>query len=293
MVIDTWFEPTLLGLLGLLVGSFLNVVIYRLPVIMQRAWKRDSIAFLREQGLQLEEVSQEEVPRFNLMVPRSRCRQCGHAISAIENIPVLSYLVLRGKCRGCGTPIGMRYPLVEIVTGLAFAYCGHRWGLSYTGAAWAGFCAVIIALVMIDWDTTLLPDDMTLPLLWAGILAAWLGVINVPLAQSVLGAIVGYLSLWSVCLLFKLVTGKDGMGNGDFKLLAALGAWLGVWAILPIVLVSSVLGAVIGIALKLTNRLREGGYMPFGPFLGGAGLFVLMVGTDTINRWLNTLLGMH
>lgn len=293
MMLETWFAPALLGALGLLVGSFLNVVIYRLPVMMQRGWKRDSIAYLREQGYKLEEIPAQQEPRFNLMLPRSRCRECGHAISAIENIPLVSYLVLGGKCRSCRTPIGVRYPLVELATALAFAYCGHRWGLSIPGAAWAGFCAVIIALVMIDWDTTLLPDDMTLPLLWAGLLAAWLGYIDTTLNQAVAGAIVGYMSLWSVCALFKLATGKEGMGHGDFKLLAALGAWLGIASILPIVLMSSILGAIIGLGLKFSKGLREGGYMPYGPFLGGAGLVVLFLGTDTINAYVNTLIGIY
>lgn len=293
MALETWFAPTVLGVLGLLVGSFLNVVIYRLPVMMQAAWKRDSVAYLREQGYKLEEIPAQEEPRFNLMLPRSRCRECGHAITALENIPLISYLVLRGRCRGCGTSIGIRYPVMELVTALAFAYCGYRWGLTTTAGAWAGFSAVIMALVMIDWDTTLLPDDMTLPLLWAGLIAAWTGIIDTTLSQAVIGAVVGYMSLWSVCALFKLATGKQGMGHGDFKLLAALGAWLGIAAILPIVLLSSVLGAIIGLGLKFSHGLREGGYMPYGPFLGGAGMLVLMVGTDTLNAWLNTLLGIH
>lgn len=293
MMLETWSVPALFGVLGLLVGSFLNVVIYRLPVMMQRAWKRDSVAYLREQGYALKEIPEPDEPRFNLMLPRSRCRQCGHAITALENIPLVSYLALRGRCRGCGTSIGIRYPLVELVTGLAFGYCGYRWGLGYTAAAWAGFCAVMIALVMIDWDTTLLPDDMTLPLLWAGLLMAWSGTIGTTLSDALAGAMVGYIALWSVCALFKLVTGKDGMGHGDFKLLAALGAWLGLGAILPIVLLSSILGAIIGLGLKFSKRLREGGYMPYGPFLGGAGIVVLVLGTDAINGWVNALIGIY
>ncbi|RZS31118.1 prepilin peptidase [Corticibacter populi] len=283
-------EATLAALafavLGLLVGSFLNVVILRLPVMLQRQWRSDSLGFLREQGLDIQDVTTPEPPTFNLLLPRSRCGHCGHAISALENIPVISYMALRGRCKSCHAPIGKRYPLVELATAATFAYCGHQWGLSWTALAWAGFAAAVIALIMIDWDTTLLPDNITLPLLWAGLLAAWLGVIDTSLRSSVLGAVAGYLSLWSVYWLFKLLTKKEGMGHGDFKLLAALGAWLGAPAILPIIIASSVIGALVGIAMKLSHALREGGYMPYGPFLGCAGLMVLAIGAERILGWM-------
>lgn len=291
MALDAWAATLIFALSGLLIGSFLNVVVYRLPVMLQRAWRHDSVAFLREQGVGLPDDAAGDTTPFNLVTPRSRCRACGHPVSALENVPVLSYLLLRGRCRACKTPIGMRYPLVELATAAAFAFCGHQWGVSWTAAAWALFCAVLIALILIDWDTTLLPDSLTLPLLWAGLMASWAGLIAVPLRQSVLGAAVGYLSLWSIAMLFKLVTKKEGMGHGDFKLLAALGAWLGAGAVLPIVLASSLLGAVVGVVLKLRQGLREGGYIPYGPFLGGAGLLVLLCTPERVNGWLNGLMG--
>jgi leader peptidase (prepilin peptidase)/N-methyltransferase len=175
---------------------------------------------------------------------------------------------------------------VEVITGLLFAWCGHRWGISLTALAWSGFAAALVTLTLIDWDTTLLPDDITLPLVWAGMVAAYWGISGVPLASALWGAIFGYVSLWSVYWLFKLATGKEGMGYGDFKLLAGLGAWFGWEALLPIILMSSIIGAVVGIALKMNSKLREGGYMPFGPFLAGAGLVSLLVGTDATRRMI-------
>lgn len=288
MMIDNPLTAAIFGIFGLLLGSFLNVVIYRLPVILKKNWRRDCVAYLREQGMDLAE--EPEAPSFNLLTPRSRCRQCGHAISALENIPVLSYLVLGGKCRSCRTPIGIRYPMVEIATAVACALCGYHWGWSWAGLLWAGFCTAIITLVMIDWDTMLLPDDIVLPLLWAGLLASWGQWIATPLSASVLGAAVGYLSLWSVGALFKLLFKKEGMGHGDYKLLAAMGAWLGVGAIVPIVLFSSLVGACVGIALRLNSRLGQGQPMPYGPFLGGAGLIVLALSPATINQWIDRLI---
>lgn len=291
-VTEIWVIAALFAVVGLLIGSFLNVVIYRLPVMLNRAWKQESMAFLEDQKLlspeQTQKITAEQKPNapFNLMVPRSRCGSCGHQLTALENIPVLSYLVLRGKCAHCKKPISFRYPLIEIVTALSFAYCGYQWGLTPTAALWAAFSAALICLIMIDWDTTLLPDGITLPLLWAGLIASLMGWIATPLHSAVAGAAAGYLSLWSVYWVFKLATGKDGMGYGDFKLLAALGAWLGVGAILPILLASSIIGAFVGIAMKLTNSLREGGYFPYGPFLGGAGLVTAATGT----QWFYQLL---
>ena len=186
-----------------------------------------------------------------------------------------SYLVLRGKCSSCAATISIRYPLVEITTGLLFCFSVWRWGLNPQGLAWGGFAAALLALALIDWDTTLLPDDITLPLLWAGFIAASLRWIDVPLADALWGAAAGYLSLWLVYQGFKLITGKEGMGYGDFKLFAALGAWFGWTALVPIILMASVIGAVTGIAMKFTSGLRDGGYIPFGPFLAGAGMTAL------------------
>ncbi len=267
-------DAALVGVLGLLVGSFLNVVIYRLPKMLERQWAAECA-----------ELSGQEPPAaepFDLVRPRSRCRQCGHVIRWYENIPVLSYLALRGKCSACGTSIGLRYPLVEIATGALFAFCGWKWGLSWTALAWCGFSASLVALALIDWDTTLLPDDITLPLVWAGIIAAALRLTNLPLQQAVWGAVAGYLSLWLIYQGFKLLTGKEGMGYGDFKLFAALGAWFGWQALVPMILMASVIGAIIGIAMKFSDNLREGGAIPFGPFLAGAGLTALLFGPASI-----------
>ncbi len=264
------------GLLGLLVGSFLNVVIYRLPKMLERQWAAECAEISGKPAT--------DEPVFNLILPRSSCRQCGHQIRWYENIPVLSYLLLRGKCSACHAPIGLRYPLVECVTGVLFFGCLWRWGVTPTAAAWCGFSAAILALALIDWDTTLLPDDITLPLLWAGLIASALQWTAVPLASSVWGAVGGYLSLWLVYWAFKLVTGKEGMGFGDFKLFAALGAWFGWQALVPIILMASVIGAVIGIVMKFSSSLREGGYVPFGPFLAGAGLTAMVFGPQSILR---------
>jgi leader peptidase (prepilin peptidase)/N-methyltransferase len=264
------------GILGLLVGSFLNVVIYRLPKMMERQWAAEC-ADLTGQPL-------EPAPAFNLMVPRSRCGHCGHQIRSYENIPVVSWLVLRGKCSSCAGRISIRYPLVELVTGALFLYSIQRWGATATGLAWCGFSTAVVALAMIDWDTTLLPDDITLPLLWAGLIAAALRWTDVPLSQAVWGAVAGYVSLWLVYQAFKLATGKEGMGYGDFKLFAALGVWFGWQALVPIILMASVIGAVVGIALKFTSGLREGGQVPFGPFLAGAGLTAMIFGPESILR---------
>lgn len=276
MIEGVWPPVMVAGVLGLLIGSFLNVVIYRLPKMMERAWAADHAAMAGAEA-----PAQE---RFNLLVPRSRCQQCGHQIRWFENIPILSWLMLRGKCSACGTPISARYPVVELVTGLLFAWCAWRWGWTWTAAAWCLFAAVLVALTLIDWDTTLLPDDLTLPLLWAGLMASMLGFTRVPLADAVWGAIAGYLALWAVYWAFKLATGKEGMGYGDFKLLAALGAWFGWQALVPIILMSSVIGAIVGIGMKLSRSLREGGVVPFGPFLSMAGITAMIFGPQAILR---------
>lgn len=270
-------SPWALGLLGLCIGSFLNVVIHRLPQMMERAWRLESAELLG--------VTPPELPALTLAKPASRCPQCGHRIRWFENVPVLSWLLLRGRCSACKTPISPRYPLFEIATGLLFALLAWRFGAQPTVLAWCAFVAVLLALSGIDWDTTLLPDSLTLPLLWAGLVVAALGW-TLPLSTSVWGAVFGYLSLWSVYWLFKLTTGKEGMGAGDFKLLAALGAWLGWQMLLPIVLGASLIGAVVGIAMKLGGALHEGRYVPFGPFLAGAGLVVLYAGSERVMGWL-------
>jgi leader peptidase (prepilin peptidase)/N-methyltransferase len=260
----------LAGVFGLLVGSFLNVVIHRLPRMMERQWAAECA-----------ELSGQEPPAgepFNLSRPRSRCLACGHQIRWYENIPVFSWLALRGRCSACQAAIAVRYPLVELATGGLFAFAAWRWGLGWSGLAWCGFAAALLALALIDWDTTLLPDDITLPLLWAGLIAAALRWTPLTLQQSLWGAVAGYLSLWLVYQAFKLATGKEGMGYGDFKLFAALGAWFGWPSLIPIILIASVIGAVVGIALKLRGGLREGGLMPFGPFLAGAGFAAMLFG---------------
>jgi leader peptidase (prepilin peptidase) / N-methyltransferase len=277
MLDSLWVYASLVGLLGLLVGSFLNVVVHRLPKMLEAQWATEC-AELSGQVL-------PEQPMLNLLVPRSRCPECGHEIRWYENIPVLSFLALRGKCSSCGTPIGFRYPAVELVTGALFFFCATRWGWTMTTAMWCIFCATLVALTCIDWDTTLLPDDMTLPLVWLGLIVAalrWNPLVTLP--DALWGAVAGYLSLWLVYWAFKLVTGKEGMGYGDFKLFAALGAWFGWQALVPIILMASVIGAVVGIAMKLSSGLREGGYIPFGPFLAGAGFTALVFGPQTILR---------
>jgi leader peptidase (prepilin peptidase) / N-methyltransferase len=274
MLVSPVIDPALAGVLGLLVGSFLNVVIYRLPKMLERQWA--------EECAQLQGQPSAAAEVFNLTRPRSRCRQCGHVIRWYENVPVLSFLVLRGKCSACGAAIGARYPLVEIATAALFYFSVRHWGATPAAAAWCLFSAALLALAMIDWDTTLLPDDITLPLLWAGLIVAALRWTDVTLPQAVWGAVAGYVSLWLVYQGFKLLTGKEGMGYGDFKLFAALGAWFGWQALVPIILMASVIGAVVGIAMKFSTGLREGGYVPFGPFLAGAGLTAMVFGPATI-----------
>jgi leader peptidase (prepilin peptidase) / N-methyltransferase len=267
----------IVALLGLLIGSFLNVVIHRLPKMLEAQWAAECH--------QLQHPDQEpaEQPAFNLVTPRSRCPHCGHQIRWYENIPVVSYLFLRGKCSQCKTGISFRYPMVEILTGALYSYCAWRWGWSWQTAAWCAFSTALVALTFIDWDTTLLPDDITLPLVWLGMIVAALRLNpEVSITNALWGAVAGYLSLWSVYWLFKFVTGKEGMGYGDFKLFAALGAWFGWQALVPIILLSSVIGAAVGTALKFKSQLREGGYVPFGPFLAGAGFVCLFFGPTGI-----------
>ncbi len=262
---------------GLMVGSFLNVVIYRLPKIMENEWHNNC--------LELQGKEATEASKYTLAYPRSACPGCGHMITALENIPVISYLFLKGKCSSCKTPISLRYPLIEALTGLLIGLVSWKFGYtSVTLFAWA-FTFALIALTFIDLDTQLLPDDITFPLLWLGLLFN-LNHGFTDLKSAVIGAVAGYLILWSVYWLFKLATGKEGMGYGDFKLLAAIGAWFG-WQLLPaVILLSSVLGAAIGVSLiVLTERGREVP-MPFGPFLAIGGLAALFVGPQLASYYL-------
>jgi len=297
-------SPWVMGLLGLAVGSFLNVVVHRKPLMMERQWWDDSAAQLGDAdgyrrlfGAQAPDkllkaaaaVGQavEKLGPLSLSRPASRCPACGHRIRWFENIPLLSWLILKGRCSNCGAGIAMRYPLVEIGTAALFAALAWRMGPVPQTALWCAMSAALLALALIDWDTTVLPDDINLPLLWAGLVSAALGWLpGLSGVQSIWGAVVGYLALWSVYWLFKLATGKEGMGYGDFKLLAALGAWLGWQAILPIVLMASVLGAMVGLVMKATSTLREGRFVPFGPFLVGGGLVVMLVGLPTVLAWI-------
>ncbi|MCL6263615.1 A24 family peptidase [Craterilacuibacter sp. RT1T] len=270
----------LVALFGLFVGSFLNVVIARLPVMLERRWAAECAE------LRGEEIA-EGAP-FNLMLPRSRCPQCGAAIRPWHNIPLLGWLSLRGRCADCQAPISARYPLVELITGMLFAVLAWRFGPSLMLAGSLLLVGALIALTFIDADTQLLPDDITLPLMWAGLLFHLL-TDTLPLSDVVVGAMAGYLSLWSVYWAFKLVTGKEGMGYGDFKLLAALGAWLG-WQMLPlIILLSSLVGALWGIAMLAAARMGRGQPLPFGPYLAAAGLIALIWGPAIVGWYLGGL----
>ena len=269
-------------ILGLLVGSFLNVVVYRLPVMAQREFDN---YVAHEAG---KELPHQE--RFNLMAPRSRCPHCGHQITALENIPVISWLFLRGKCSSCKAPISARYPGVELVTGLLSALLVWKFGAGLLGLATLVFAWFLIAMTLIDYDTKTLPDDLTFPLLWIGLLLN-LNSTFVPLRDAVIGAAAGYLALWAVYWLFKLVTGKEGMGYGDFKLLAALGAWLG-WQMLPtIIILSSVVGALFGIGLILFAKRARDNPIPFGPYLAAAGMIALLYGIPLTRTMQGMLLG--
>ena len=285
MELDTGLVVLLALILGLLVGSFLNVVIYRVPEGLNRNWKLQAKQML---DLPLE---QGEGERFNILMPPSHCPSCKAAIKPWQNIPILSYVLLKGQCKHCHAAISLRYPLVELLTGLVFAVCAWKFGATWTALAAMVFSAYLIAMIFIDADTQLLPDQLTLPLMWGGIvfhLAAYLlqadwGVTN--LVDSLLGAIVGYMSLWSIFQLFKLVTGKEGMGYGDFKLLAALGAWLGI-SVLPIIIIMS---AVVGLIFALIMKVAKNQPMPFGPYLAISGWIVLVFSqpiSQFIQWWL-------
>lgn len=272
--------------IGLLVGSFLNVVIHRLPIIMQREFVVSAKEIL---GLELtEEEQKQSEEKFNLVVPRSRCPKCGHQITALENIPVISYLFLGGKCSECKTKISVRYPIVEFVTALLSLLVAVYFGVTWTTLAGLFLVWCLIALTMIDFDTCLLPDSITQPLMWAGILLSMFGVLDVDLKSSIYGAVFGYLSLWIVYHGFKKLTGKEGMGYGDFKLLAALGAWMG-WKMLPvIILFSSFVGAVVGIAMVIIMGRDKNIPIPFGPYLAAAGFIAFLWGDKILTAYLGT-----
>lgn len=298
-----WLSVPLLALLGLTIGSFLNVVVHRLPRMMERDWWAD-VAHAMGDVESFRRTFDADAPKamaagaadlaqrleglapYGLARPGSACPACGHRIRWYENIPVFSWIALRGRCSACRTPISVRYPLLELLTAALFAAAGWRFGAQPVALLWCAVLAVLVALAAIDWDTTLLPDSLTLPLLWGGLVAAALGWSGLALIDALWGVLAGYLSLWSVYWLFKKATGKEGMGFGDFKLLAALGAWLGWQAILPIVLMASVIGAAVGIAMKVSGSLREGRYVPFGPFLAGGGVVVLLAGTERVLGWI-------
>jgi leader peptidase (prepilin peptidase)/N-methyltransferase len=270
------------GLFGLAVGSFLNVVIHRLPIMMQREWRQQCAELGHVEGL--EDKPAEEGP-FNLLHPRSRCPHCGHAISALENIPVISYLWLKGRCAGCGAGISPRYPIIELATAILSVLVAWHFGATWQTLAGLFFTWALIALTMIDFDHQLLPDSITLPFLWIGLTLSLFNI-YIDSHSAIIGALAGYLSLWSVYWLFKKLTGKEGMGFGDFKLLAMLGAWMG-WQLLPaIILLSSMVGAVIGISLILIKGRDKNIPIPFGPYLAAAGWIALLWGQDLTGLYL-------
>jgi len=277
--------PTLylgtLFVLGALIGSFLNVVIYRLPVMMHREWRNDCLEFLEQPAV----VDDE---RFNLSVPRSRCSHCGHQIGVLENIPIISYLVLGGKCASCKTAISPQYPLVELFTAIVSVIIGWHYGVGLQAIAALLLSWCLIAASGIDISHKLLPDNITLPLLWLGILLSLFDVF-VSLQDSVLGVMLGYMSLWTVFILFKLFTGKEGMGYGDFKLLAMLGAWLGWKPLFVVILTSSLVGAIVGISMILLKKTGRDTQIPFGPYLAAAGWITLLWG-DPLMRFYGNLL---
>ena len=302
--LELLLSPWALALLGLLVGSFLNVVVHRFPLMLERQWWSDVTGQLGDgashqrvfgnaapaalaQTAQALTSTMSTLPPLGLSQPASRCPSCAQRIRWYQNVPVFSWLQLRGRCAACQAPIGWRYPLIELLTALLFGLMGWRFGPSPVALVWCAMVALLVTLAAIDWDTTLLPDALTLPLLWGGLVAVALGLVPaLSLPDALWGVVAGYLSLWSVYWLFKLATGKEGMGYGDFKLLAALGAWLGWQAILPIVLMASAIGALVGLAMKAGGALREGRFVPFGPFLVGGGLVVLLAGVPRVLGWI-------
>lgn len=302
-----WSLPGL-ALVGLCVGSFVNVVVHRWPLMLERAWwwetarqlqdeeshrrvwarERDPRDDLQHQSMALAARLIERLeaqPAMSLSQPGSHCTACGHRLSWRELIPVVSWLWQRGRCTACGARIGLRLPVVELAVAALFLAMGWRWGNSPLALMWGGWAAALVALALIDWDTLLLPDGLTLPLVWAGLLAATMGW-TIPPSQAVAGAVMGYGSLWLVATAFERLTGREGMGGGDFKLLAALGAWLGPLMLIPLVLMASVVGAAAGLWMKGRGGLRQGQFIPFGPFLAVAGLVVTLAGDERLARWM-------
>ena len=274
-------------ILALLIGSFLNVVIYRLPIMMEREW--------RAQCEEIAETPAAELPtgRFDLVAPRSRCPACGHQITALQNIPVISYLLLGGKCGNCEAPISRRYPVIELLTAVVTGIVAWRFGFGWEAAAAILMTWALIAISVIDIDHQIIPDSISLPLIWAGLLlslfheTAGAEILFIDAKTAIAGGIAGYLSLWSIYHLFRLLTGKEGMGYGDFKLLAALGAWLG-WQMLPlIILLSAVVGAAVGIALIVFKRHDRSVPIPFGPYLAAAGWIAMLYGPQIIDGYLD------
>lgn len=296
----TWIG--LIFVLGLVIGSFLNVVIHRIPIMLDREWKAQATEILGEQQTANSAQPQSSAggtetrspapnSHYNLFLPRSACPKCGAMITAAQNIPVISYLFLKGKCAKCGTKISARYPIVELSTAILSALVAWKFGFTwYTGAALL-LTWFLIALSVIDFDTQLLPDNMTLPLMWIGLLLSLAGTIpeiGLPVdpRSSIIGAVAGYLSLWSVYQLFRLATGKEGMGYGDFKLFAALGAWLGWQMLLLIILIAAFTGAVVGITLIVVRGRDRNIPIPFGPYLAAAGWIALMWGDELVGSYL-------
>jgi leader peptidase (prepilin peptidase)/N-methyltransferase len=296
-----WASPVLLGVFGLLVGSFLNVVIHRKPIIMMREWLLDtggmlvegevwSKVFAKPQPAELTEAGRtldahlEILSPLGLATPRSRCGACGHQISWYENVPLVSWLALRGKCSACKTPISVRYPIVEGATGALFALAAWQFGPHPATLAWCAALALLVSMALIDLDTKYLPDDLTYPLLWGGLIVAALGW-TIPLPAAVWGAVAGYVPLWLIATGFALLMKRQGMGGGDLKLLAGLGAWLGWQAILPIILIASIVGLCVNVPRMVLGKHQRHQQYPFGPFLVGGGLIVMFVGTDALLAW--------
>jgi leader peptidase (prepilin peptidase)/N-methyltransferase len=280
------FFLTVVGIVSLMIGSFLNVVIHRLPIMMERSWRQQCEAFLDEdKDHSNREEADKPKEKYNLIIPGSRCPHCGHQIGPLENIPVISYLFLKGKCSSCGQRISVRYPIIEAITALLSIIVAWQFGFSWQTAAGLALTWALIALTMIDFDKQLLPDDITLPYVWIGLFLAMFGVFA-DVDSSIIGAVAGYLSLWSFYWIFKILTGKEGMGYGDFKLLAALGAWFG-WQMLPvIILLSSFVGAIVGISLILFLGRDKNVPIPFGPYIATAGWIAMLWGKDITDAYL-------
>jgi leader peptidase (prepilin peptidase) / N-methyltransferase len=269
------------ALVGLLVGSFLNVVIHRLPRMLEAQWASELEAcvsttppIIATDGATSALIKKQS--KLSLSTPKSRCPKCDHSLRWFENIPLLSYAALRGKCSACGISIGKRYPLIELLTAVFFGYCCNRWGPSQETIVWSAFSALLLCLATIDWDTTILPDDLNYILIWLGLISSTVEITGISATQSIQGAVFGYLSLWSIYWIFKLITGKEGMGHGDFKLLAGLGAWFGATSLIPLMIYASISGLAVGLLLKSTDTLRDGKYIPFGPFLATAGYLIIL-----------------